>query len=58
MSKFKCYIVPVYYILCHQSLPSKARGMADDKMAASGPQGNNCTNTVVTDSISLKNEGQ
>ena len=32
--------------------------MADDKMAGSGPQGNNGTNTGVADSISLGNEGQ
>ena len=58
MSKFGCYIVPVYCIPCHQFLPSNAQGMADDKMAASGTEGDNGTNIGITDAISLGNEGQ
>ena len=58
VSNFRCYLVPVYCILCRQFLPSNARGLADDKMAASGPEENNGTNTGVRDVISLGNEGQ
>ena len=45
VSEFRCYVVPVFCILCLQFLPSNAQYMADEKMAASGHESNNDTNT-------------